>query len=43
MLVYRIVYKTFSKELSASGLEGRWNSEGKRVIYAAASIALAFL
>jgi RES domain-containing protein len=43
MLVYRIVYKSYSRELRTSGLEGRWNSEGKRVIYAAGSIALAFL
>ena len=33
----------FSKELIAPGFEGRWNSEGKKVIYAAGSIALAFL
>lgn len=43
MLVYRIIHKIFSKELHASGLEGRWNSNGKKVIYAAGSIALAFL
>ena len=43
MFVYRIVFKVFSKDLIASGLEGRWNSEGKKVIYAAGSIALAFL
>ena len=43
MLVYRITHKDFSKSLIASGAEGRWNSEGKKVIYAAESIALAFL
>lgn len=43
MLVYRITHKIYSKELYASGLEGRWNGEGKRGIYAASSIALAFL
>ena len=43
MLVYRIVFKIFSSDLIASGFEGRWNSEGKKVIYAAGSIALAFL
>lgn len=43
MLVYRITHKNFSKKLIASGAEGRWNSEGKKVIYAAESIALAFL
>ena len=43
MLVYRIVHKTYSKELVASGIPGRWNSTGKKVIYCAESIALAFL
>ena len=43
MLVYRIVHRVHSKELYASGLEGRWNSDGKKVIYTAGSIALAFL
>jgi RES domain-containing protein len=43
MLVYRIVHRMYSKELYASGLEGRWNSDGKKVIYTAGSIALAFL
>ena len=43
MLVYRIVHKNFSTNLFASGLKGRWNSGGKKVIYAAESIALAFL
>lgn len=33
----------YSRELFASGLEGRWNAEGKKVIYTAASVALAFL
>jgi RES domain-containing protein len=43
MLVYRITHKIYSKELYASGLEGRWNSDGKKVIYTAGSVALAFL
>ena len=43
MLIYRIVHKTYSKELFASGIQGRWNSAGKKVIYCAESIALAFL
>ena len=43
MLVYRITHKSFSKQLYASGAKGRWNSEGKKVIYCAESIALAFL
>ena len=43
MLVYRIVHKTYSTSLFASGLKGRWNSAGKKVIYTAESIPLAFL
>ena len=43
MLVYRIVHKNFSDNLYASGLKGRWNSTGNKVIYAAESIPLAFL
>jgi RES domain-containing protein len=43
MLVYRIVHKTYSTDLFAPGLKGRWNSAGKKVIYAAESIPLAFL
>lgn len=43
MLVYRIVHNIYSKNLFASGIKGRWNFDGKKVIYAAESIALAFL
>ena len=43
MLVYRIVHNLHSKNLLASGIKGRWNSPGKKVVYAAESIALAFL
>ena len=43
MLVYRIVHKLYSKNLIASGAGGRWNSSGNKVVYAAESIALAFL
>ncbi|HEU4633667.1 MAG TPA: RES family NAD+ phosphorylase [Flavisolibacter sp.] len=43
MLVYRITHKIYSKQLFASGLEGRWNGDGKKVIYTAGSVALAFL
>jgi len=43
MLVYRITHKIYSKELFASGLEGRWNGDGKKVLYTAGSVALAFL
>ena len=43
MLVYRIVHKKYSSGLFASGLKGRWNSFGEKVIYTAESIPLAFL
>ncbi len=43
MLTYRITLKTFSNALVAPGFAGRWNSDGRRVIYTAESIALAFL
>jgi RES domain-containing protein len=43
MLVYRIVHKKYATSLFASGMEGRWNSKGNKVLYCAESIALAFL
>jgi RES domain-containing protein len=43
MLVYRITHKSFSKKLIAPGFAGRWNGTGRKVIYCAESIALAFL
>ena len=43
MLIFRIVYKSYSNSLQAYGIRGRWNSEGNKVIYCAESIALAFL
>ena len=43
MLAYRIVYRLYSKKLLASGLAGRWNGGGRKVVYCAESIALAFL
>lgn len=43
MLVYRIVFKTYSKSLFAPGTAGRWNGAGRKVIYTAESIPLAFL
>ena len=42
MLVYRIVHK-LNTTLFASGIKGRWNNTGNKVIYAAESIPLAFL
>lgn len=43
MLVYRIVHKKYAGTLCASGLAGRWNSEGKKVLYTSESISLAYL
>lgn len=43
MLLYRIAHKQHSRALFAPGFSGRWNSEGKKVIYTAESIPLAFL
>jgi RES domain-containing protein len=43
MLAYRITFKQYSKELFAPGLAGRWNGAGRKVIYCAESLALAFL
>ena len=43
MIVFRIVHKMYSDSLFASGMRGRWNSAGNRVIYAADSVPLAFL
>ena len=43
MIVFRIVHKSFSQSLVGSGQSGRWNKSGQKVIYAAESIALAFL
>jgi RES domain-containing protein len=43
MLVYRIVFKAYSKTLTAPGFSGRWNGEGRKLIYTAESISLAFL
>jgi RES domain-containing protein len=43
MLVYRIVHKNYSETLMAPGLAGRWNGAGRKVVYTAESIPLAFL
>lgn len=43
MLVYRIVFKQFSQSLFAPGLAGRWNGAGRKVLYTAESIPLAFM
>ena len=43
MLIHRIIHKIYSGTLFASGIQGRWNSAGNKVLYAAESIPLAFL
>jgi RES domain-containing protein len=43
MLAYRIILKQYSTQLFATGLAGRWNGGGRKVVYCAESLALAFL
>jgi RES domain-containing protein len=43
MQVYRITLKKWSTSLRGSGFPGRWNSEGKYVVYTSGSRALASL
>lgn len=43
MLAYRITLKQYSKILFAPGISGRWNGSGRKIIYCAESIPLAFL
>ena len=43
MIVYRIVHKSVKQLLSGSGLDARWCSGGRKVIYTSSSIALACL
>ena len=43
MLIYRICRSEFVTTLKASGLAGRWNHDGQRVLYASASRSLATL
>ncbi|HTN08089.1 RES family NAD+ phosphorylase [Agriterribacter sp.] len=43
MLVYRIVHKAYSQTLFAPGISGRWNGKGRKVVYTAESVPLAFL
>lgn len=43
MEVFRITLSRYAEELYASGLSGRWNKEGEKVIYAASSRSLACL
>lgn len=43
MLVFRIVHKLYANTLFASGMRGRWNGAGNKVLYASESIPLALL
>lgn len=43
MLIYRICRAEFAKGLNASGLAGRWNHNGQRVLYASSTRSLAAL
>ncbi|WHF52105.1 RES family NAD+ phosphorylase [Chryseobacterium gotjawalense] len=43
MLVFRIAHKKYAENLSVSGLSGRWNSNGKLVLYTSENISLALL
>jgi len=43
MLAFRILHKKYGDPLFAPGLEGRWNSAGKKVLYCSESIPLAFM
>ena len=43
MLVFRILHKKYGDPLFAPGIEGRWNSKGKKVLYCSESIPLAFM
>ncbi|HEY4324424.1 MAG TPA: RES family NAD+ phosphorylase [Mucilaginibacter sp.] len=43
MLVYRITHKKYNDYLFAPGFGGRWNGAGRKVLYCAESIPVAFL
>jgi RES domain-containing protein len=43
MLAFRILHKKYGDPLFAPGVEGRWNSAGKKVLYCSESIPLAFM
>lgn len=43
MLVFRIVHKLYANTLFASGMRGRWNSAGNKVIYTSETVPLALL
>jgi len=43
MLTFRILHKKYGDALFAPGIEGRWNSAGKKALYCSESIPLAFM
>jgi len=43
MLIYRISQTKYANSLTASGVDGRWNFFGQKMIYTAGSVALACL
>lgn len=43
MIVFRVGHKRYATSLTASGVNGRWASAGRPVIYCAEDISLAFL
>lgn len=43
MIVYRVVHKSVNQLLSGSGVDARWCSNGRKVIYTSSSISLACL
>ena len=43
MIVYRVLHTTVKQLLIGSGNEGRWCSNGRKVIYTSSSVALACL
>jgi RES domain-containing protein len=43
MLIIRITLKRYAHELFAPGISGRWNSDGKKVVYAAGSVSVSVM
>lgn len=43
MLVFRIAERRYTGSLFASGKDGRWNSGGRKVIYAGATVEICFM
>jgi RES domain-containing protein len=43
MIVYRVAHQVVKELLAGSGRDGRWSSNGRKVIYTSSSVALACL